>query len=307
MATIYDRVSAMPGEKRDALTQQFDKASRVASAEPIAVVGMGCRFPGGADGPEGYWKFLADGGDGISEIPADRWNADEFYDPDQFAPGRMSSKWGGFLSDVAGFDADFFGISPREAEAMDPQQRLMLEVAFEALEHAGIATEDLSGIRAAVMMGVYYGEYQTISAANPDAIDAYSATGNAHAVTVGRIAYTAGAAWPGGGDRLRVLVVAGHHPPGLSEPAVAGERPGAGRRRQPHPATGNPARHVQVGNAVPAGPLSLLRLPRRRIRPRRRLRRRGAQATHRRGSATATGCWRWCGVRRSTRTAAPTA
>ena len=196
MGTIYDRVSAMPGEKRDALTQQFDKASRIASAEPIAVVGIGCRFPGGADGPEGYWNFLANGGDGISEIPADRWNADEFYDPDQFAPGRMSSKWGGFLSDVAGFDADFFGISPREAEAMDPQQRLMLEVAYEALEHAGIATEDLSGVRAAVMMGVYYGEYQTISAANPDAIDAYSATGNAHAVAVGRIAYLLGLRGP---------------------------------------------------------------------------------------------------------------
>ena len=84
------------------------------------MVGIGCRFPGGVDGPEAYWKFLANGGDAISEIPADRWNADEFYDPDQFAPGRMSSKWGGFLSDVAGFDADFFGISPREAEAMDP-------------------------------------------------------------------------------------------------------------------------------------------------------------------------------------------
>ena len=196
MGTIYDRVAAMPGEKRDALTQQFDKASRIAAAEPIAVVGMGCRFPGGAAGPEGYWNFLTNGGDGISEIPADRWNADEFYDPDQFAPGRMSSKWGGFLPDVAGFDADYFGISPREAEAMDPQQRLMLEVAYEALEHAGIATENLSGVRAAVMMGVYYGEYQTISAANPDTIDAYSATGNAHAVAVGRIAYLLGLRGP---------------------------------------------------------------------------------------------------------------
>ena len=196
MATIYDRVSAMSGDKRDALTQQFDKASRIATAEPIAVVGMGCRFPGGAVGPEGYWNFLTNSGDGISEIPADRWNADEYYDPDPFAPGRMSSKWGGFLPDVAGFDADYFGISPREAEAMDPQQRLMLEVAYEAIEHAGIATESLSGVRAAVMMGVYYGEYQTISAANPDTIDAYSATGNAHAVAVGRIAYLLGLRGP---------------------------------------------------------------------------------------------------------------
>ncbi len=186
----------MSDEQRDAITQKFDSSSRVVAAEPIAVVGIGCRFPGDANGPDGYWNFLANGGNGISEIPVDRWNADEFYDPDQFAPGRMSSKWGGFLSDVSGFDADYFGISPREAEAMDPQQRLMLEVAYEALEHAGIATEDLSGVRAAVMMGVYYGEYQTISAANPDAIDAYSATGNAHAVAVGRIAYLLGLRGP---------------------------------------------------------------------------------------------------------------
>ena len=196
MTTIFNRVSAMTADKRNALTEQFDKASRIASAEPVAVVGIGCRFPGNASGPDGYWNFLANGGDGISEIPADRWNADEFYDADQFAPGRMSSKWGGFLSDVSGFDADYFGISPREAEAMDPQQRLMLEVAYEALEHAGIATEDLSGVKAAVLMGVYYGEYQTISAANPDAIDAYSATGNAHAVAVGRIAYLLGLRGP---------------------------------------------------------------------------------------------------------------
>ena len=107
----------------------------------MAVVGIGCRFPGGVVGPEGYWALLANGGDAISEVPADRWDADAFYDPDPLAPGRMTSKWGGFLSDVAGFDADFFGISPREAEAMDPQQRVLLEVAWEALEHAGIAPD----------------------------------------------------------------------------------------------------------------------------------------------------------------------
>jgi phthiocerol/phenolphthiocerol synthesis type-I polyketide synthase D len=192
MRTIFSRVSAMTADQQGALTEQFDKASRIAAAEPVAVVGIGCRFPGGVVGPAAYWTFLANGVDAISEIPPDRWNADEFYDPDTFAPGRMSSKWGGFLPDVTGFDADFFGISPREAEAMDPQQRVMLEVAWEALEHAGIAPDQLAGFRAAVMMGVYYTEYQGISATNPDSIGAYSATGNAHAVAVGRIAYLLG-------------------------------------------------------------------------------------------------------------------
>ncbi|OBF27071.1 polyketide synthase [Mycobacterium sp. ACS1612] len=196
MKTIFNRVSAMSADQQSALNEQFVKASRIAAAEPVAVVGIGCRFPGGVVGPEAYWTFLANGGDAISEIPPDRWNADEFYDPDTFAPGRMSSKWGGFISDVGGFDADFFGISPREAEAMDPQQRVMLEVAWEALEHAGIAPDQLAGTRAAVMMGVYYTEYQGISAANPDNIDAYSATGNAHAVAVGRIAYLLGLRGP---------------------------------------------------------------------------------------------------------------
>jgi phthiocerol/phenolphthiocerol synthesis type-I polyketide synthase D len=186
----------MTAAQRDALVEQFGKASRIASAEPVAVVGIGCRFPGGVVGPEGYWAFLANGGDAISEVPPDRWDADEFYDPDPFAPGRMASKWGGFLPDVAGFDADFFGISPREAEAMDPQQRVLLEVAWEALEHAGIAPDGLSGTRAAVMMGVYYTEYQASSASNPDSIDAYCATGNAHSVTVGRIAYLLGLRGP---------------------------------------------------------------------------------------------------------------
>ncbi|MGC2652414.1 MAG: polyketide synthase, partial [Mycobacterium sp.] len=196
MKTTFSRVSAMTAAQRGALTEQFDKASRIAAAEPVAVVGIGCRFPGGGAGPEGYWALLANGGDAVSEVPVDRWDADAFYDPDPFAPGRMASKWGAFLPDVAGFDADFFGIAPREAEAMDPQQRVLLEVAWEALEHAGIAPDGLSGTRAAVMMGVYYNEYQTTSAANPDSIDAYSATGNAHSVTVGRIAYLLGLRGP---------------------------------------------------------------------------------------------------------------
>jgi phthiocerol/phenolphthiocerol synthesis type-I polyketide synthase D len=196
MRTTFSRISGMTEAQRDALVEQFDKASRIAAAEPVAVIGVGCRFPGRVFGPDDYWKFLARGGDGIVEVPADRWDADAYYDEDPLAPGRMPSKWGGFLSDVTGFDADFFGITPREAEAMDPQQRVLLEVAWEALEHAGLAPEELGGTRAGVMMGVYYNEFQSSSAANPDTIDAYSATGNAHSVTVGRISYLLGLRGP---------------------------------------------------------------------------------------------------------------
>ena len=196
MRTTFDRVSGLSADQRAALADQFEKAARIAGAEPVAVVGIGCRLPGGAVGSDGYWRFLAEGRDAITEVPPDRWDADAFYDADPLVPGRMPSKWGGFLPDIAGFDAEFFGISPREAAAMDPQQRLLLEVAWEALEHTGIAPDRLSGTRTAVMMGVYYNEYQSASAGNPDGIDAYSATGNAHSVTVGRIAYLLGLRGP---------------------------------------------------------------------------------------------------------------
>lgn len=196
MKTTFDRISAMSAEQRDKLIEQFDKASRVAGAEPIAVVGIGCRLPGGVTGPQSYWEFLENGTDAVIEVPADRWDGDAFYDPDPMAPGRMPTKWGAYLNDIAGFDADFFGITPREAAAMDPQQRVLLEVAWEALENAGLAPDHLSESRTAVMMGVYYTEYQSSSAGNPDTIDAYSATGNAHSVTVGRISYLLGLKGP---------------------------------------------------------------------------------------------------------------
>ncbi|MGE2735119.1 type I polyketide synthase [Mycolicibacterium vaccae] len=196
MKTTFDRIAAMSAEQRGKLAEQFEKASRVAGAEPIAVVGIGCRFPGGVTGPDSYWELLENGVDAVTEVPADRWDGDAFYDPDPMAPGRMPTKWGAYLDDVSGFDADFFGITPREAAAMDPQQRVLLEVAWEALENAGLAPDQLGETRTAVMMGVYYTEYQNSSAGNPDTIDAYSATGNAHSVTVGRIAYLLGLKGP---------------------------------------------------------------------------------------------------------------
>jgi phthiocerol/phenolphthiocerol synthesis type-I polyketide synthase D len=194
--TIFDRISAMSAEQRGALVEQFDKSSRFAGAEPIAVIGIGCRLPGGVAGPEQYWEFLDKGTDAVTIVPPDRWDAEAFYDPDPMTPGKMPTKWGAYLSDVAGFDADFFGISPREAVAMDPQQRVALEVAWEALENAGLRPDQLSETQTAVMLGVYYNEYQTAAGGNPETIDAYSATGNAHSVTVGRIAYLLGLRGP---------------------------------------------------------------------------------------------------------------
>ena len=136
------------------------------------------------------------GADAISEVPADRWDADAFYDPDPLAPGRMTTKWGGFVSDVAGFDADFFGITPREAEAMDPQQRMLLEVAWEALEHAGIPPDSLGGSRTGVMMGMSSWDYTIVNIERRAEIDAYLSTGNPHSAAVGRISYLLGLRGP---------------------------------------------------------------------------------------------------------------
>ncbi|ORA88504.1 polyketide synthase, partial [Mycobacterium intermedium] len=196
MRTAFSRISGMTAQQRAILTEEFTKISRVAVAEPIAVVGIGCRFPGDVDGPDSFWDLLVEGRNAISRIPADRWDADAFYDPDPLTPGRMTTKWGGFVPDVAGFDAEFFGITPREAAAMDPQQRMLLEVSWEALENAGIPPDSLSGSRTGVMMGVYFNEYQSMLAATPDSVDAYSGTGNAHSITVGRISYLLGLRGP---------------------------------------------------------------------------------------------------------------
>ncbi|CFR71423.1 phenolpthiocerol synthesis type-I polyketide synthase PPSB [Mycobacterium tuberculosis] len=196
MRTAFSRISGMTAQQRTSLADEFDRVSRIAVAEPVAVVGIGCRFPGDVDGPESFWDFLVAGRNAISTVPADRWDAEAFYHPDPLTPGRMTTKWGGFVPDVAGFDAEFFGITPREAAAMDPQQRMLLEGAWEALEHAGIPPDSLGGTRTAVMMGVYFNEYQSMLAASPQNVDAYSGTGNAHSITVGRISYLLGLRGP---------------------------------------------------------------------------------------------------------------
>src|SRR5271157_5621227 len=196
MRTAFSRISGMSEQQRAKLAEEFTKISRIAVAEPVAVVGIGCRFPGDVAGPDSFWDLLVEGRNAISRVPADRWDADTFYDPDPLTPGRMTTKWGGFVPDIAGFDAEFFGIAPREASAMDPQQRMLLEVSHEALENAGIPADSLGDSRTAVMMGVYFNEYQSMLAVSPERVDSYSGTGNAHSITVGRISYLLGLRGP---------------------------------------------------------------------------------------------------------------
>ncbi len=157
--------------------------------EPIAIIGIGCRFPG-AKNPEAFWQLLHQGGDAISEVPADRWNADQFYDPEPGKPGKMSTRWGGFLDQVDGFDAAFFGISPREVERMDPQQRLVLEVAWEAIENAGIAPDALSGSQSAVFIGIGNYDYCRLLAKDVSRVNAYDGTGNTLSIAANRLSYT---------------------------------------------------------------------------------------------------------------------
>ncbi len=167
-------------------------------SEPIAVIGMGCRFPGGADNPALFWGLLKNGEDAITELPGDRWNIDEYYDPDPDAAGKMYIRRGGFLGRIDRFDAPFFGISPREAICMDPQHRLVLEVGWEALEYAGIAPAGLNGSRTGVFVGIGQNDYARLKLGGADRtqIDTYDGTGNLHCFAAGRLAYILGLRGP---------------------------------------------------------------------------------------------------------------
>lgn len=168
-------------------------ASEAQKHEPIAIVGMGCRFPG-ANTPEDFWKLLVNGTDMITDVPADRWDIDAYYDPDPEIPGKMSSRWGGFIQSADQFDPQFFGIAPREAASMDPQQRLLLEVVWEALERAGQSPEKLYGSKTGVYIGLTTSDYAQVQkdAIGIDSIDQYYSSGIAHSVASGRLSYVLG-------------------------------------------------------------------------------------------------------------------
>ena len=181
IATTLTKMEAMQARITELETRQ---------SEPIAVVVMGCRFPGGISSPEAYWNFCQAGLDAIVEVPKSRWDISKFYAPEP-TPGKMNTRYGGFLQqDITEFDARFFSISSREATSMDPQHRLLLEVAWEALENANLPPTNLAGDRVGVFVGITSVDHaMTVYKSKYDEIDSFFGTGNSLSSAVGRLSY----------------------------------------------------------------------------------------------------------------------
>ncbi len=173
------------------------KGRRETSAEPVAIVGLGCRFPGAAD-VDAFWQLLREGRDAIGHVPADRWDADAWFDEDVEAPGKMYTRAGGFLDQVDQFDPQFFNIAPREAVGIDPQQRLLLEVCWETLEHAGQSAAALAGTETGVFVGIGSGDYGQLQQrlGQVAAVDSYTGTGTLNSIAAGRLAFVLGVHGP---------------------------------------------------------------------------------------------------------------
>ncbi len=160
----------------------------ITGKEDIAVIGIGCKFPG-AENSDEFWELLTNGKDAIREIPQERWDVEEFYSPEESESGKMNTKWGGFIKDVDKFDPTFFGISPRETVQMDPQQRILLETTWQAFENAGILPEDIEGSKIGVFVGIGNQDYSQFNVGNVENLTSYTGTGNAMCIAANRISY----------------------------------------------------------------------------------------------------------------------
>ncbi|MBI5815644.1 MAG: amino acid adenylation domain-containing protein [Nitrospinae bacterium] len=186
--TVDSLAGHLCGEADLAQPSSLERRNKNSSSEPIAIVGIGLKFPG-ADDPDSFWRMLLEGKDAISEVPAGRWPIEDYYDPAPATPGKMNTRWGGFIDGVDMFDAEFFGITPREAEAMDPQQRLVLETAWRALENAGIPPAGLAGSAGGVFIGVSADDYSRLQFNQSASSSAYAGTGSSLSLTANRLSY----------------------------------------------------------------------------------------------------------------------
>ena len=187
--TINALAAYLTSPESETTAEPASSADRGLVDGPIAVVGLGCRFPCGITGPDALWQFLSDGRCSVGEVPPDRWSWFDDGSPEVAAALSGTTRWGSFLSEVDAFDADFFEISPREAATMDPQQRLLLEVAYEALEHAGIPAHSLRHTQTGVFAGACLGEYGYLASRDLSQVDAWSGTGGALSIIANRVSY----------------------------------------------------------------------------------------------------------------------
>lgn len=197
---FLERIQKLSPKRLALLVAELERrlaARETSSSMPIAVVGIGCRMPGGADSPAKFWNLLMNKTDAIGEIPATRWDVNAYFDPRPGIAGKMNTRWGGFVEAIDRFDAAFFGISPREAVGLDPQQRMLLEVCWEAIENACIRPDQLNGSQTGVFVGMSTNDYASLLSTHDDELfDAYSGTGIARSVAAGRLSYFLGLKGP---------------------------------------------------------------------------------------------------------------
>ncbi|MEH1804166.1 beta-ketoacyl synthase N-terminal-like domain-containing protein [Nostoc sp.] len=191
LAYDYPTIATLSAYLTESLSERRESPEprqNLKSVEAIAIIGLDCRFPG-ANNPEAFWQLLRNGKSAIDQIPGNRWDSHLFYNPIPAQPGKMSTRWGGFIEQVDQFDPQFFRISPREAERMDPQQRLLLEVSWQALENAGLASDRLTGSNSGVFIGISTNDYARFQFDRLSDIDVYASTGNALSIAANRLSY----------------------------------------------------------------------------------------------------------------------